>query len=76
MFFSYRQILPENYCQVLSNIAICCLVGTELKKRCKKKSNSRFAIKVTERSNHYFYYILDESRFLDICRITELKELN
>ena len=47
-------IWSENYCQVSSNIAICRLVGTELKKKRKKKSNSRFAIKVTERSNHSF----------------------
>ena len=40
------------------------------------KTNLSFAVKVTERSNHSFYCLFDESRFSDICRIMELKELN
>ena len=41
----------------------------------KTKTTSRFAVKAIEATIN-FYYILDESRFSDICTIKELKELN
>ena len=52
----YRRKIIAKYRQIF---AICRPVGTELKKKHKKKSS-----------------LLDESRFLDICTIMELKELN
>ena len=43
---------------------------------CLDKNQLKFCRKVTERSNHHFYYLFDESRFLDICTRMELKKLN
>ena len=43
---------------------------------CYIKNQLKFDLEVTERNNHSFYCLFDESRFSDICTIMELKELN
>ena len=42
----------------------------------KTKTNSNFAAKATERSNHSFLLAIWWTSFSDICTIMELKELN